>query len=164
MLIYQSRNFRVEVPEFPLVDRADGGHVVIDPIVKIVDRQQLTPLQAVELMRLTMVTGEAMTNVMIRHGVDIGRINYQDNGNWGVFKPEGPFMHIHLYGRAKSAKVHTYGQACYFPHRDEDPEYYKKFNPLTVNDVQEMKKEMMALFKMEKYLDAQWRLTDKDRS
>jgi len=156
MIIYQAKNFRVEAPELPLVDREDGGHVVIDPIAKIVDRQQLTPSQAIELMRLTIVTGEAMSNVMKRHGIDIGRINYQDNGNWGAFKPEGPFMHIHLYGRARSARVHKYGQACYFPHRDEHPEYYSKFKPLSSDDIRGMKEEITELFKKEKYADRHW--------
>jgi hypothetical protein len=32
-------------------------------------------------MRLTMVVGEAMIKVMNDHGVDIVKINYQDNGN-----------------------------------------------------------------------------------
>jgi len=163
MLIYQSRNFKVEAPELPLVDRADGGHIVIDPLIRVVDRQQLTPLQAIELARLTMVTGEAMTSVLIRHGVDIGRINYQDNGNWGVFKPEGPFMHMHLYGRAKSARVQRYGQACYFPHRDENPKFYEKFNPLTAEDVLEIKKEIIALLREKKYTDTQWGLSNTDR-
>lgn len=44
MLIYQTKNFRVEAPELPLVDSEDGGHVVIDPVIKIIDRLQLTSL------------------------------------------------------------------------------------------------------------------------
>lgn len=77
-----------------------------------------------------MVVGEAMIKVMNDHGVDIVKINYQDNGNWSVFKSGGPYLHIHLHGRAKRAKVHRYGQACWFPHREEEPEYYNDFNPL----------------------------------
>ena len=50
-------------------------------------------------MKLTMVTGEAMQNVLTKKGIDIGRINYQDNGNW---RHE---LHVHLYGRARGARV-----------------------------------------------------------
>ncbi|HYF31149.1 MAG TPA: hypothetical protein VD993_08525 [Chitinophagaceae bacterium] len=155
-LIFESENFTVTAPENPLVDRADGGHIVINPKVKIVDRQQLTAKQAIELMRLTIITGEAMTTVMNMNGVDVGRINYQDNGNCGVFLPEGPALHIHLYGRAKSAKYHRYGQACFFPHKDEDPEFYRSFKPLTQKDISDIRTEIARLKKLEKYSDTQW--------
>ncbi|NCB21134.1 MAG: hypothetical protein EOM88_04455 [Clostridia bacterium] len=45
----------------------------------MVDRQALEPKLAIELMRLTIVAGEAMTTAMNRRGVDIGRINYYNN-------------------------------------------------------------------------------------
>ena len=79
--------------------------------------------KAIELMRLLIIVGEAMTIVLTKNGIDIGRINYQDNGNWGVFKKEGPYKHFHLYGRAKSAVRQKYGQACHFPHINEKPEF-----------------------------------------
>ena len=135
-----------------------GGHIKIFPKERLVRRQDLKPKQAIELMRFTMVVGEAMEIAMNNRGVDIGRINYQDNGNWSVFKPDGPYLHIHLYGRAKSAKIHKYGQACFFPHREEKPNYYKNFKPLNSEDITEIKKEIEKLFQQEKYQDKNWRL------
>ena len=35
-------------------------------------------------------------------GIELGRINYQDNGNW---RQE---LHIHLYGRAKNSKYQKF--------------------------------------------------------
>jgi diadenosine tetraphosphate (Ap4A) HIT family hydrolase len=157
-MIFESENFFVEAPERPHVDRDEGGHIKIYPKVRIVDRQQLSPKQAIELMRLTIVVGQAMVKIMNEHGVDIGRINYQDNGNWTVFKPEGSYLHIHLYGRAKSAKINKYGQACFFPHREEKPEYYENFKPLNENDIKDIKIEMERLFKEEKFSDFEWGL------
>ncbi|MBU0979861.1 MAG: hypothetical protein KJ709_03575 [Nanoarchaeota archaeon] len=157
--IYESEDFIVESHERPHVDRDDGGHIKIYPKVRLVDRQQLTPKQAIGLMRLTIVVGQAMTKVMNEHGVDIGRINYQDNGNWTVFKPEGSYLHIHLYGRAKSAKTHKYGQAAYFPHREEKPEYYKDFKPLNAEDVKDIKAEIERSFKEDKFSDPEWGLS-----
>lgn len=125
-IIFETENFVVEAVEHPLVDRSDGGHITINPKFKVSTRQELTPAQAIEMMRLSVVTGEAMTTVLISRGVDIGRINYQDNGNWSVFAPGGPLLHLHLYGRAKSAKIQKYGQSCYFPHRQENPDFYTK--------------------------------------
>lgn len=110
-LILETREFVVEAVDRPHVDRDDGGHVRIAPKVRVPDRQHLAPRRAIELMRLTLVVGEAMERVMNAHGVDVARINYQDMGNWSVFNPEGPYLHIHIYGRAKSAKMQKFGHA-----------------------------------------------------
>lgn len=157
-IIFESDNFIVEAPEHPLVDRNDGGHITINPTFRVSARQELTPRQAVELMRLSIVAGEAMTEVLISRGVDIGRINYQDNGNWSVFTPGGPQLHLHIYGRAKSAKFQTYGQACYFPHRDDDPDFYKDLQPLQPDDIALIRAEIERLLAKEKFLDKYWRL------
>ncbi|MFA5841092.1 MAG: HIT domain-containing protein [Candidatus Paceibacterota bacterium] len=154
--IFQTKNFIVRSAEKPDISRTDGGHIKIVPKVKVVDRTQLTPELAIELMRLTMVVGEAMTKALNQRGIDIGRINYQDNGNWGVFQPEGPHLHIHLYGRAKSAKIQKWGDACYFPQIDTG--FYDSFEPLNDNDIEEIKKEIELILKKEKYQDQYWHL------
>jgi len=156
--IFQSENFIVEAVERPLVDRDDGGHIVINPIVSIADRQQLTPREAIEFMRLSIVAGQALSTVMKKNGVNVGRVNYQDNGNWSVFKPEGPVFHLHLYGRAVDARYQKYGQACYFPHRDEQPEFYSSLKPLEDADIQDMRDEIQRLLMLEKFSDAIWGL------
>lgn len=154
--IFQTENFIVESVEKPHISRPDGGHIKITPKARLVDRTELTPKLAIELMKLTMVAGEAMAKAMNRRGVDIGRINYQDNGNWSVFKSEGPYLHIHLYGRAKSAKVNKWGDACYFPQRETG--FYDSFEPLNDGDIEEIKKEIQLISKEEKYQDQNWHL------
>ena len=139
-----------------LTEMMGGGHIMISPKSRVADRQQLAPRLAIELMRLTMVVGQAMTTAMNKRGIDIGRINYQDNGNWSVFKPGGPYLHYHLYGRAKSAKIHKYGEACYFPNMATHPEYYKGFKPLNDGDIKEIRKEVKRLLSTEKYSDSAW--------
>lgn len=156
MEIYQTENFIVEAPEFPHVTRTDGGHIKISPKVKVVDRTQLTSKLAIELMRLTMIVGEAMATALNKKGIDIGRINYQDNGNWSVLKPEGPYLHIHLYGRAKSAKIEKWGDAIFAPQRNTG--YYDDFEPLNQEDVAAIKKEIESIFSREKYSDKNWGL------
>ena len=155
-LIFETGNFTVEAVEEPHVDRDDGGHIKITPKVHVIDRQHLSPPLAIELMKLTTVVGEAMTNALKRTGVDIGRINYQDNGNWSVFKPEGPYLHYHLYGRAKNAKYQTYGEACFFPLRTTNPEYYERFKPLNDEDINEIRKEIESLLLTDKYKNSSW--------
>jgi len=158
-LIYETKNFIVEAPEKPHVDRNDSGHIKILPKVRIPDRQHLSPKLAVKFMRLTVVVGDAMSKVMNAHGVDIGRINYQDMGNWSVFSPQGSYFHIHLYGRAKSAKFQKYGHCLNLPRRTEHPEFYADFKPLSKEDIKGIKSEIEKLFSEEKYSDKEWGLS-----
>jgi len=82
VLILEARHFTNVALDRPHVSRGDGGHLVINPELAVEDRTQLSREQAVELLKLTMVVGEAMSTVLTRKDIDIGRINYQDNGNW----------------------------------------------------------------------------------
>lgn len=152
-LIFETENYTIEAEDHPLIDRNDGGHITINPKKRVSERQQLTASLAIELMKLTIVVGEAMMIAMNRRGVDIGRINYQDNGNWGVFKPEGPYLHYHLYGRARSAKIQKYGEACNFPHISTHPQFYENLKPLNSGDIGEIKKEIDRLLLLKKYRD-----------
>jgi len=156
ILVYETRNFFVEAVAQPLVSREDGGHITITPKIRFDNLTLLPPTLAIEQMYLTMLIGEAMTIGLNNRGIDIGRINYQDNGNWGVFKPEGPYLHVHLYGRAKSAKIQKYGEACKFPFRDTG--FYDKFNPLDEGDVLEIQKQIKILLESDKYRLSSWNL------
>ena len=88
-LIYETNNFIVESYEpNPHITRTDGGHIKISPKLKVVDRQALTPKLSIELEWITSLIGESMKIGLNNNGIDLERINYQDNGNWSVFKPE----------------------------------------------------------------------------
>jgi diadenosine tetraphosphate (Ap4A) HIT family hydrolase len=150
-VIYETNFYVIQSADYPLVDRNDGGHITIDPKFKVSTRQQLTTKQAIELMMLTIIVGEAMTTVMMRHGVDIGRINYQDNGNWAVFNPEGPQLHYHLYGRARSAVYQPFGQTLHFPHKEEMPSFYERNKPLTKEDVIGIRSDIETIIASGKY-------------
>lgn len=153
-LIFETPNFIVEAVQLPLVTRLDGGHVSISPKTRLNDRTLLSPKLAIEQMYLTMLIGEAMAIGLNNRGIDVERINYQDNGNWGVFKPEGAFLHVHLYGRAKSAKIQKYGEACNFPLRGTG--FYNDCEPINKDDIEEIKKEIRTLLETEKYTFSNW--------
>lgn len=148
--IFETENFRIEAwdPK-PHIDRNDGGHIAILPKVRVEDRTKLSNELAKELMKLTMVVGEAMKIAMNKQGVDIGRINYQENGNWSVFKPGGSYLHVHLYGRAKSAKIQKYGHALNFPFLDTG--FYDNNQPLSDDDIKAVRSEIEKLMVSEKY-------------
>lgn len=142
-LIYESSNFTIESHDQPFVDRLEGGHIRIMPKIKVEDRTKLSPGLAKELMMLTMLVGEALPLAMKRRGVEIGRINYQDMGNWG------PFLHIHIFGRAKNATVQKYGEAVYLPQRSTG--FYDTFKPLNEGDIIEIRQEIKRLLTTDTY-------------
>ena len=146
MIIFQTENFDIIAPEKPHVSRTDGGHVVINPKISIEDRTKLSPELAKELMKLTMIVGEAMKIALERGGIDIGRINYQDNGNW---RHE---LHIHIYGRAKNAVHQKYGTPLAFPATYEEFEKLPKLEKLTEGDIEEIRKEIERLLGTQKYI------------
>ena len=104
MLIIKTDNFILKSHPAPEVSRSDGGHLVINPKTIVEDRTFLNTDQVIELALLTNIAGKAMKDGLQERGIKLGRINYQDNGNW---KPE---LHVHLYGRALDAKYQVYGE------------------------------------------------------
>ncbi|MGH8616760.1 MAG: HIT domain-containing protein [Burkholderiales bacterium] len=146
LLILESPHFIVVTLEHPHVSRGDGGHLIINPKVVVEDRTQLSREQAIELMKLTMVAGEAMQTVLTRKGIDLGRINYQDNGNW---RHE---LHVHLYGRARNAKLQPWGHALAFPPTAAAfKEQMGNLEPLRPDDIAALKAEMARLLATDKY-------------
>jgi diadenosine tetraphosphate (Ap4A) HIT family hydrolase len=147
--IFETDNFFIYAPSRPFIDRTEGGHILMFPKVPVRDRTQLSPKLAIEYQRLSMVVGEALQSAMARQGVDIGIVNYQDMGNWGVFKPEGPTLHMHIYGRAKTATIQKYGEGVQLPRRETG--FYDTFKPLSDEDIVEIQKDIERLLKTEKY-------------
>lgn len=143
--IIRTQNFIVESHDTPEVDRNDGGHIKITPIVDVSDRTQLSPQLAIELMRLTIVAGLALTKAMAQQGIEIGRINYQENGNWK------PHLHVHLYGRAVNAQYQKFGDPIIPGHRDE-------YQTLTNEDRTLISQEISTLLLQKEYSDDQWHL------
>lgn len=147
--IYETRNFYIQAAKRPFIDRTEGGHLYIFPKVEIRDRTKLSAPLAIEYMKLSMVVGEALVSAMTRRGITIGIVNYQDMGNWGVFKPEGPTLHMQIYGRAKTATIQKYGDAVSLPHRETG--FYDNFKPLNEEDIAEIKVDIETLLLTEKY-------------
>ena len=150
--IYETDNFKVLAVARPFIDRQEGGHILIFPKVPVRDRTKLSPQLAVEYTKLSMVVGEALRSAMSRRGVEIGIVNYQDMGNWGVFKPEGPTLHMHIYGRATTATVQKYGDAVQLPHRETG--FYDNFKALNDGDIEEIRADIEKLMQSDKYRSA----------
>ncbi len=139
-VIYETENFILESHEKPEVDRTEWWHLKISPKFPIEDRSHLSPKQAIELMRFTIISWLAMKEWMSQRWVKIGRINYQDNWNR---KPE---LHIHLYARAIDAIIQKYGEPIL-------PWHKEWFQALDEEDILAIKKECESLFTQEKFSD-----------
>lgn len=148
-IIFETNNFILETRENPFVDRSEGGHIRIWSKLDVSDRTKLTSDQAIEYIKLSMIAGESLTNVMTKQGIEIGIVNYQEMGNWSVFKPEGVRMHMHIFGRAKTATKQKYGEAVLLPQRETG--FYDGFEGLNENDIAELQKEINNLLTTDRY-------------
>jgi diadenosine tetraphosphate (Ap4A) HIT family hydrolase len=147
-LVFESTHFEITAPGRPHVSRGDGGHLIINPKLPVADRTHLTRDQAIELVKLTMVGGEAMKTVLTARGVEIGRINYQDNGNW---RHE---LHVHLYGRALDAKLQPYGHFLQLPPtREAFMRTMGDLEALDDGDCEALRAEIERLLATDKYRD-----------
>ena len=155
--IYLTENFIVESHEKPFVSRTDGGHIRIRIIdTSIPDRTHLKPAVAIELMRLTMIVGEAMEKGLNNRGIKVVKINYQDMGNWAFKTGEKPFLHVHVFGRTFDAKDQVFPESVYLPARESG--FYDKFEPLNKEDILEIQKQIEKLLQQEKYQLSEWGL------
>ena len=154
-IIYETKKFKAFINNKPHVSREDGGHIRIKSKEKYFkSRTDLSSDEAKEVMRLTMLIGEAMVSGMQKRGIYIERINYQDNGNWAYLKEEEPSFHIHLYGRVRNSRKQPFGEALYFP--DPDDKYYNDLTPLDDADIESIKKQIEILENNEKYKLDNW--------
>lgn len=156
-VIYETENFVVAVPKVPHIPRIDGGHLWIRAKKKYFSsRIELEPKLAIEVMRLTMLLGEAMQKGMKNRGINVERINYQENGNWAYQKGMNPEFHIHLYGRTKNSKTQIWGEALVFPNKNTG--FYDNFERLNNEDIEEIKKQITVLEQDSKFIKENWGL------
>ena len=156
-VIYETENFVVAVPKVPHIPRTDGGHLWIRGKEEYFEsRTELNPRQAIEVMRLTMLLGDAIQIGMRNRGINIDRINYQENGNWAYQKGMKPEFHIHLYGRTKDSKTQIWGEALHFPNKETG--FYDDFEKFNEKDIEEITKQIGLLEKNEKYSVVNWNL------
>jgi len=161
MIILETPEFVVNAHDKPHHSRENGGHIRVSPKQRFGSRQEMPLDLAAGLMHLTMVVGEAATSVLRRKGLDVVRINYQDNGNW-AYKADfnkfnkPPHLHVHLYIRTSHEKhpdgsplFQAFPDALVFPPPDTD--YYDHFVPLTGEDCADIRDEVLRLLQTGKY-------------
>ena len=127
-----------------LVDRADGGNLIVNPPRDVWERSELTAAELTRWSFLVAATGRAMLDVLpVLEG---GCINYWEAGNWALnenAEPRGPKtprehrrVHLHLLGRSRFA-THPdlrWGEAPKFPGFRDRQAWAATFEPLTADE------------------------------
>jgi len=144
MKIVETENFVLESHTAPEVSRTDGGHLVVRPKIEVEDRTKLSRELVIEMALLTQLAGRAMVEGLGQRGIRIGRVNYQDNGNWS------PKLHVHLYGRSPEATYQIYGEPIIAARKKEDKVAQE---PLNAEDVAAIAEVALRLGKLPEYAD-----------
>jgi diadenosine tetraphosphate (Ap4A) HIT family hydrolase len=144
-VLYDDKYFRVVAPEFPLNSREDGGHLLLLKKLPVSDRSDLSCQEAIDFMRITMIVGRAMYDVL-----EIERMNYEDLGNWGLDEPGGAKMHLHFFGRAREQIHQIRGQHMFLYPKDHKI-YKGHLKPFDDADLQRLRARIAELVNESKY-------------
>jgi diadenosine tetraphosphate (Ap4A) HIT family hydrolase len=154
-IIFQTKSFTVEKAPRPFVSIEEGGHIRIFPKNKnITCINDLTPNGAIELIQLEMIVRESLIEGMNNRGIPVTWVNLEDLGNWAFKRNETPQLHIHVFGRAANATKQKWPEAVYLP--DWKSGFYDDFEPLSKEDMEEIKKSIEKRYKLEKYSCKNW--------
>lgn len=111
-VLHRGESCGLYLPVKPHISPGDGGHLMVIPDRLVDERSNLSPFEALELTFLSIVGSKLLR---CQHGA--AWINYQENGNWQLDTGKEKKLHLHIYGRSKSAKSQPYGEALSFPLR-----------------------------------------------
>lgn len=150
MMLMSCRGGAILLPsrDLVLVDREDGGHLIVNPPRNVWERSELAPDELRDWAYLVAATGAAMLSQLKQ--LESGCLNYWDAGNWGLnvdAPPSGPKrgrehrqVHMHLFGRSPTAKSPhwCWGEAPLFPpysKRKAWAEAHRRLTPQEVSSV-----------------------------
>jgi len=137
---------KVELPDrsLVLVDRADGGNLVVLPPRPVWDRSELDARELTQWSFLIAATARAMLDALPQ--LAEGCINYWDAGNWRLnvaaepagskSGPKHRSVHMHLLGRSRTAKDRSWawGEAPVFPKYADRFAWAKGREPLNAEE------------------------------
>ena len=128
-------------PGSVLVDRAAGGHLVVNPPRAVWDRSELSASELGAWSCLVAAAGAAMLATLPQ--LQGGCLNYWDAGNWALNEaadPAGPKtgrahrqVHLHLLGRSRTSvdPDFAWGEAPRFPPFAARQAWAERHAPLT---------------------------------
>ena len=143
-IIYRGAGGTVVLPKSVFLDRADGGHLIINPPKDVWEASELSPLDVAHWCFLYGAIGRAMIDVLPQ--LDGGCVNYFEAGNWALNPAASPKgrkrarehrrVHMHVFGRSPEAKHPSWrwGEAPRLPDYKDRQKWAKDFAPLTAKE------------------------------
>jgi GNAT superfamily N-acetyltransferase len=132
------------LPQLVLVDRRDGGHLIVNPPREVWERSELSRDELIQWSCLVAAAGRAMIDVLPQ--LAGGCINYWEAGNWALHDMADPGgrkdprvhrrVHLHLLGRSPHATDPSWqwGEAPRFPPFEQRLQWAASLTPLTVDE------------------------------
>lgn len=136
----------VPQPGHALIDRADGGHLIVTPPRRVWERSALSSRELAAWGELVAAVGRSMLHTLPQ--LTDGCINYWEASNWLLHNdavPQGPKsvrahrdVHLHVIGRSRQAlhPAWQWGEAPAFPRFADRQRWSAEFAPLTVAECQ----------------------------
>lgn len=146
-VLFESSHFKVVVPKNLLVDRKDGGHLIIYPLVQREDIMHFTPEETREFIPFCRAVGCAFHEVMNESGIAMERINWMDMGNWKLLTGQKPRFHLHVVGRARNSRFQIHGEFMQIPPKGS--KHYQMIQPLNPGEVARLREKIPVYFSKE---------------
>jgi len=140
--IYKGAGGTVVLPKMVFLDRADGGHLIVNPPHDVWEQSELAPLDLAHWCFLVGAIGRAMIDVLPQ--LEGGCVNYFEAGNWALNDaappkgkkkraPDYRRVHMHVFGRSPQARHPSWrwGEAPRLPDYKERQKWAKDLAPLT---------------------------------
>jgi diadenosine tetraphosphate (Ap4A) HIT family hydrolase len=155
--IYRGAGGSVVLPKSVFLDRADGGHLIVNPPRAVWEQSELTSMELAHWCFLVGAIGRAMIDVLPQ--LEGGCVNYFEAGNWAL-NPAAPprgakrarnhrRVHMHVFGRSPSAKHPSWrwGEAPRLPDYKDRIAFMAAFKPLKAAECAAIVKRAKALLK-----------------
>lgn len=119
IILYEGQTCTIYVPSKPHISPKDGGHLMVIPNRIVDERSKLMPVELLEIGFLSIAAGKTLISLN-----NADWINYQENGNWSLDSTKERRLHLHVYGRKKSAKSQPFGESLLFPLKKDLAKWY----------------------------------------
>jgi len=139
-VIMETPNMKVMIPGGLLIDRQDGGHLMIKPKTDFSDRSSLPPEQALEYLFMSRAAARAFVEVMNESGIQVERLNHMDMANWRLLTDKSPRFHEHIFGRARGSRFQVHGEFNRIPPKGSS--HYLTLQPLSPTEIDKLRERM----------------------
>ena len=156
-LLYKGAGGTVVLPKMVFLDRADGGHLIVNPPHPVWEQSELSARDLAHWCFLVGAIGRAMIDVLPQ--LEGGCVNYFEAGNWALndaAPPKGPKrapqhrrVHMHVFGRSPGAKHASWrwGEAPRLPDYQDRKTWASGFAPLSAKECSAILKQARSLLK-----------------